>query len=122
MNRTTTLLRAAVSAIAALAFAAPALAHEESDIQPARADFFSCDKPVWPEAALAERRVGAVTLMFEIDPDGKVLRSKVAKSSGHDDLDEAAREGISKCSFKPGMKDGKPVQSGMRMQYVWTLK
>jgi bla regulator protein BlaR1 len=121
MTTTTTLFRAAVPAIAALMFAAPASAHEEGNITVATADFFSCAKPIWPAAALAEKRTGKVTLMFEIDAEGRVLRSMVANSSGHADLDEAAREGISKCAFKPGTRDGKPVTSGMRMQYVWTL-
>lgn len=122
MIRTTTLLRAAVPALAALLFAAPASAHDDGTDTVAVADFFSCDKPVWPQAAIAEGRTGTVTLMFEISAEGKVLRSMVAKSSGHADLDEAAREGISKCAFKPGTHDGKPATTGMRIQYVWTLK
>ncbi|MBC7684472.1 MAG: energy transducer TonB, partial [Bdellovibrionales bacterium] len=48
--------------------------------------------------------------------------SAVEKSSGHSDLDEAAREGISKCTFNPGMANGKPVRSAMQMKYIWTLK
>ena len=108
---------------AALLLAAPAMASDAaSDISVARADFFSCSKPVWPAAALAAGRQGTVTLVFEIDTDGKVLRSKIEKSSGHSDLDEAAREGIAKCSFTPGMDNGKPVRSAMQMSYVWTLK
>jgi TonB family protein len=122
MIRITTLIRAALPVLAATLFAAPAMAHESDNDKVATADFFSCEKPVWPQAALSEGRTGTVTLMYEIDADGKVLRSMVAKSSGHADLDEAAREGIAKCKFNPGMHDGKPVLSTMRMQYVWTLK
>lgn len=118
----TTLFRAALPAMAAFMFASPAAASTDGDITFATANFASCSKPDWPQAALREGRQGAVTLMFEVDADGKVLGSQVAKSSGHADLDEAAREGISKCSFKPGMKDGKAVRSGMHIQYVWKLK
>lgn len=117
MIRTTTL-------IAALLLASPVMAADDdgNNIKVATADFFSCAKPVWPAAALAEQRQGTVTLKFEISADGKVLRSAVEKSSGHADLDEAAREGIAKCMFNPGMNNGKPVLSAMQMQYVWTLK
>lgn len=90
--------------------------------QPAMANFRSCKKPVWPAAALSERRTGTVTLGFKIGVDGKVEESRVNRSSGHRDLDEAARKGIELCSFEPAIKDGKPVAEWMRMQYVWTLK
>lgn len=122
MNRITKLLRVALPVIAASLLAGPAMASEGDPYRLATADFFTCEKPVWPAAALAEGRQGKVTLMFEIDADGKILRSKVANSSGHADLDEAALEGISKCAFNPGMHDGKPIKSVMRVQYVWTLK
>jgi TonB family protein len=102
--------------ITALLLAAPAMAADDT------ADFFSCAKPVWPQADLAAGNQGTVTLKFEIDADGKVLRSMVAKSSGHPALDEAAKEGITKCTFIPGTLNGKPVRSAMQMQYVWTLK
>ncbi|MFP5391731.1 MAG: M56 family metallopeptidase [Gammaproteobacteria bacterium] len=91
-------------------------------IRPAVADFDSCSKPVWPAAALSEQRTGTVTLGFTIGPDGRVVDSEVRRSSGHPDLDEAAREGISKCRFKPGIRNGKPFESKMQMQYVWTLQ
>lgn len=109
--------------IAALLLATPAIANnDDSHVKVATADFFSCAKPVWPPADLAAGNQGKVTLRFEIDADGKILQSKVEKSSGHPGLDQAALEGISKCKFNPGMADGKPVRSGMQMQYVWTLK
>ena len=109
--------------ITALLLAAPAMAADDTNkIQVATADFFSCAKPVWPQADLAAGNQGTVTLKFEIDADGKVLRSMVAKSSGHPALDEAAKEGITKCTFIPGTLNGKPVRSAMQMQYVWTLK
>ena len=109
--------------IAALLLAAPAMANNNgSNVKVATADFFSCSKPVWPAADLAAGHQGTVTLTFEIDANGKVLRSKVDNSSGHPALDQAALEGISKCKFNPGMADGKPVRSGMHMRYVWTLK
>lgn len=86
------------------------------------ADFSSCKKPNWPKAALREERTGTVTLGFKISTDGKVVESRIQRSSGHADLDEAAMAGIGMCSFKAGTRDGAPVETWMQMQYVWTLK
>jgi bla regulator protein BlaR1 len=88
----------------------------------AMADFNSCAKPEWPKAALRNENTGTVTLKFLIGVDGKVKDSTLFKSSGFSLLDEAARSGISKCSFKPATDDGVPVEEWMAMQYVWTLK
>lgn len=110
-------------AVACLSIYAEATATDQHAAKDSRAvaNFGSCSKPVWPQAALAEQRTGTVTLKFLIDADGKVKDSGVVKSSGHADLDEAARVGIEKCTFKPGIKDGKPVEAWTMMQYVWTL-
>lgn len=124
MSKLQHIFRAALPVLALSLFAPPAMAggEPESGVRVATADFFSCAKPVWPKAALAEQRQGTVTLLFEVENDGTVLRSRVEKSSGHADLDEAAREGIAKCTFMPGTNNGVAVRSTMQMQYVWTLK
>jgi bla regulator protein BlaR1 len=90
-------------------------------IIPAVANFNSCGKPVWPKQSLRDGNQGTVTLAFKIGEDGKVQDSNVKKSSGFPSLDEAAREGITKCQFKPATQGGKPVAAWMSMQYVWTL-
>lgn len=79
-----------------------------------------CSKPEWPKGALEAKQGGTTTLALLIGADGKVERSKITKSSGHDGLDEAARAGIAKCTFDAGKKDGKPVAAWIQMQYVWT--
>jgi len=90
---------------------------------PATIIFGSCpQKPVWPEAALQEKRDGVVALAFEVDADSTVLNAKVAGSSGHPDLDEAARAGLAKCKFKPATQDGTPVRGWAKLTYKWTLK
>jgi bla regulator protein blaR1 len=88
---------------------------------PALADFRSCAKPEWPTEELHAEHQGTVTLEFLISEDGKATNSRVRRSSGYRALDEAARQGINKCSFKPATTDGQPVPGWMRMQYVWTL-
>jgi bla regulator protein BlaR1 len=91
-------------------------------IIPAMANFASCAKPNYPRESLRNEHTGTVTLNFKISADGKVEDSNINKSSGHPLLDEAAREGISKCQFRPATQGGKPVPAWMHMQYVWTLK
>lgn len=85
------------------------------------ADFKTCAKPEWPAASLRKEETGTVTLKFEIAESGEVMDSMVKNSSGHPDLDQAARNGIKKCRFIPGTIDGKPARMWMQMQYVWTL-
>ncbi len=65
---------------------------------------------------------GTVTLKFLIGADGKVLQADIEKSSGFTRLDEAARNALSKCQFRPGTVDGKPEQSGSAIQYRWRLE
>ena len=86
------------------------------------ADFNTCAKPEWPKSSLRNEETGTVTLSFLIGVDGRVADSKIVKSSGFRDLDKAAVNGIGRCVFKPGTTDGKPEQSWMQMQYVWTLE
>lgn len=86
------------------------------------ADFSKCAKPAWPAEALRREQQGRVTLAYRIGADGSVEESKVTKSSGYPLLDEAARFGLAKCTFKPATVDGKPQSAWMHMQYVWTLE
>lgn len=86
------------------------------------ANFSTCAKPEWPRSSLRNEETGTVTLAFVIGVDGRVVDSKITKSSGFRELDKAAVNAISKCVFKPGTTDGKPEQSSMQMQYVWTLE
>lgn len=83
-------------------------------------DTRTCSRPVYPEEDARQKNAGTVTLQFLIGPDGRVLESKLQKSSGYPGLDEAARSGLAKCRFKPPMVDGKPVRAWTAVQYVWT--
>ena len=85
-------------------------------------DASACQKPAYPPSSLRAEETGVVTLAFLIGTDGRVLESRVEKSSGYKELDKAARAGLSLCKFKPGSVDGKPEQSWTKMQYVWKLE
>jgi periplasmic protein TonB len=82
----------------------------------------NCKKPAYPPASVRLGEAGTVLLRFLIDADGKVKSSEVQASSGHQRLDEAAREGLSLCRFKPGLSDGKPVEAWATLRYTWVLQ
>lgn len=82
----------------------------------------ACDKPEYPRSSLRAEEAGTVTLDFLIGVDGRVIDSKVSKSSGFKELDRAARAALSLCKFRPGAVDGKPEQSWTKIQYVWKLE
>jgi protein TonB len=83
-------------------------------------DTSTCSRPVYPEEDARLKNTGTVTIQFLIDADGRVLESKLQKSSGHSGLDEAARSALSKCRFKPAMFEGRPARAWTAVQYVWT--
>ncbi len=85
-------------------------------------DSKSCEPPKYPKAALMNEETGTVSMGFLVAPDGKVVESKVEKSSGSKSLDKAALSALSLCKFKPGTKDGKPDQLWAKVDFVWKLE
>jgi protein TonB len=82
----------------------------------------SCEKPDYPSASRRLEEEGTVTLKFLVGVDGKVKESAVDKTSGYKRLDEAARQGLAKCQFKPGTENGQPVEGWANMKYTWRLE
>ncbi len=80
-----------------------------------------CSAPQYPTESQENGESGAVTLGLLIGVDGKVVDSKIEKTSGFKSLDRAAQKALSLCTFKPATTDGKPEQSWTKMQYVWKL-
>jgi len=85
-------------------------------------DSKSCDPPKYPKAALMNEETGTVSLLFLVSLEGKVMDSKIDKSSGSKSLDKAALSAFSQCKFKPGTKDGKPDQLWGKVEFVWKLE
>jgi len=85
-------------------------------------DSKSCDPPKYPKAALMNEETGTVALLFLINTDGKVMESKIDKSSGSKSLDKAALSAFSQCKFKPGNKDGKVEELWAKVEFVWKLE
>jgi protein TonB len=106
------LLISALSLASSLSFA--------NEIAPVM-DKQTCEKPVYPKAALINEEAGAVALSVLVAPDGSVVDSKIDKSSGSKTLDKATVKVFSSCKFKPGTKDGKAQQAWVKLEYVWSL-
>jgi protein TonB len=81
---------------------------------------FPCDKPEYPRASLVNEEQGTVVLALQISTDGKVMDSKVEKSSGYKNLDKATMK-LAGCKFKPMTKDGKAEEGWAKFEYSWTL-
>lgn len=68
--------------------------------------------PAYPRIALQRQWSGTVLLQVLVDVDGRPLDVSIARSSGHRELDEAARQQVLKrWSFQPATRDGAPVQA-----------
>ncbi len=81
-----------------------------------------CEMPRYPRSSLEKEEQGVVDLSFLISADGYVTDSKIVKSSGSVELDEAARIAIAKCRFKPNLKDGVAVDAWSPVRYTWSLE
>ena len=81
----------------------------------------NCEKPSYPSASKLLNEEGTVQLKFFVSVDGRVIDSAVEKSSGFQRLDEAAKQSLSKCTFKPGTRDGVNVESSASIKYTWKL-
>lgn len=81
----------------------------------------NCAKPEYPSASRRLEETGTVVVRFLIDVDGRVVDSKVESTSGYDRLDEAARNALGRCQFKPGSVDGKPEKTWASIKYIWKL-
>jgi protein TonB len=115
---TTTLAPPAPPAPPAPAPAAPAGPSRTAAV----ADFSTCAKPEYPKASARNEEEGTTTISFLIGVDGRMVDSKIQKSSGSRDLDRAAQAAIGKCRFKPAMVNGQPEQAWVPVQYVWSLE
>ncbi|MES2127142.1 MAG: energy transducer TonB [Pseudomonadota bacterium] len=87
---------------------------------PASFDAKNC-KADYPKAALMNEEQGTVAMKFLVSADGKVIESKLEKTSGYKSLDKAALQAIAACKFHPGTKDGKPGETWTTVEYAWKI-
>lgn len=77
-----------------------------------RLEYADAPAPAYPRDAMRAGRQGVVMLQVTVDTDGRPVDVVIAQSSGHRDLDIAARQQVLKrWRFKPAMKDGLTIQA-----------
>lgn len=64
---------------------------------------------------------GTVTLEITVGSEGKAKKVRVAQSSGHQSLDEAAAAAISKWRFVPATINGEPVEQTLLTRWTYKL-
>jgi protein TonB len=78
----------------------------------AHLEYASNPAPTYPRDALLHGDSGTVVLEVLVGVDGRPLEVTISRSSGHRDLDIAAkRQVLAHWTFKPAMRNGQPVQA-----------
>ncbi len=108
-----------LSILAALVLSSMTVAVVAAEV-PASFDPKNC-KADYPKSSLMNEEQGTTSMSFLIASDGSVVESKLEKTSGFKNLDKAAIKSLSACKFKPGTKDGSPVQTWTKVDYSWKL-
>jgi protein TonB len=70
--------------------------------------------PTYPQELRKAKIEGVVTVVFVLDEDGRVEDPRVENSS-RPEFEQPALEAIRKWRFRPGMKDGQPVRTYIRI-------
>jgi len=65
----------------------------------------------YPAASMNRKEQGTVLLRVLVDAAGLVQRIEIARSSGHSQLDNAARDAVQRAHFRPVWRDGEAVQA-----------
>lgn len=115
-----------LSAAGCAAIAAPVLLGAAHGARAAAPDMpatinpaLACKKPQFPNGTSDADAHGPVTVALLINPQGKVLDSKIEQSSGSEQLDRAALEALSLCGFNPAKAGGEPIEGWARIKYTW---
>lgn len=67
--------------------------------------------PEYPREALRLREEGTVLLRVEVDARGNATKVDIESSSRSRTLDRAARDAVSRWTFRPAIEGGRPVAS-----------
>ena len=86
-------------------------------------DLSHSHEPEYPPISRRLGEEGTVLLQVLIDPEGRAVDVRVARSSGFARLDTAAVEGVREAyHFTPGTTDGKPDSMWLTFKITWNLR
>jgi len=77
--------------------------------------------PLYPNMSRRLREIGTVQLRVHVSADGAPLQIQLAKSSGSDRLDEAARAAVQKWKFEPAKRNGAAVEAWVIVPVEFSL-
>ncbi|WP_410210225.1 energy transducer TonB [Aquirhabdus sp.] len=80
-----------------------------------------CTFPRTPDVAYEKHLEGTTVVWVRFGVDSKIIESKVVKSSGYRELDDASIAALDLCKFKPIYKNGVVVEGQARLSYKWKL-
>jgi periplasmic protein TonB len=78
-------------------------------------------EPIYPDDAVRRGEQGAVVLLIRVSPEGLASSVDIARSSGFNLLDRAARDAVATWRFLPAVRDGQPIASSMSVRVVFQL-
>jgi periplasmic protein TonB len=76
----------------------------------------------YPPTAVRLNQQGTTTIKFTVNTDGSVANVHVAKSSGHEMLDEAAIGCALSWRYRPALEEGRPVPAAWTTNVQWKLR
>jgi periplasmic protein TonB len=79
-------------------------------------------KPKYPSGARRRGEEGSVILNVTISATGTAQQVEIVESSGFKELDEAARQAVSKARFTPGRISDKNVESQVSLTIIFKLR
>jgi periplasmic protein TonB len=79
-------------------------------------------KPAYPRLSIRYGEQGEALCRLEIDAEGRVVGAKIARSSGHARLDEAALSAVKRWRFEPATRDGVPEPSFATLPVVFRIQ
>lgn len=87
-----------------------------------KAAYLNNPKPPYPLMALQMRNEGTVMLKALVQPDGSCGEVLLARSSGHELLDQSALKTVAQWRFVPARSQGKEVSQWVSIPIVFNLK
>jgi periplasmic protein TonB len=86
--------------------AAPTRASADAPVVVASVDYLKPPAPRYPPKARRTRAEGTVLLQVLIDTQGHAREVQIHRSSGHEELDAAARDAVLAAAFRPYVENG----------------
>lgn len=97
--------------------------HDLPPTRPARRDIAYAwhHPPEYPPEAVHGHHQGTVIVLARVADDGRVVRTRIGRSSGYPELDKSAAAAVDGWKFTPAYRDGKPQASWSRVPVTFYL-